>query len=104
VLPTCGLTAQVTVRNVVVDLADPAVQAALGSPRFTTFGAVKWPADALSIAADSGGPILVGLPCGDPDAGPCQPIPPALQRLRDDLLALAAAGAAQAACVESLRP
>jgi hypothetical protein len=103
VLPACGLTDQITVWNVGAGLADPAVKAALASPPYTTFGAVKWPADALSITSDSGGPIQVGLPCGDPDAGPCQPIPPALQRLRDDLQALAAAGVAQPACVELLK-
>jgi hypothetical protein len=104
VLPACGLTNQITVWNVGADLADPAVQAALASPPYTTFGAVKWPSDAWSIAADASGPILVGLPCGDPDAGPCQPIPPPLERLRDDLQALAVAGAAQPACVEQLKP
>jgi hypothetical protein len=101
-LPACGLPDQITVRNVVVDLADPAVKAAFASPPDTTFGLGGWPPDALTISTDTAGPIRVGLPCGDPDAGPCRPIPPALQRLRDDLLALAAAGMAQPACAELL--
>jgi hypothetical protein len=102
-LPACGLTDQITVRNVVVDLADPAVKAALASPSNTTFGAAHWPADALTVSTDAGNPIRIGLPCGAPDAGACRVIPPGLQRLRDDLQALAAAGVAQPACVELLK-
>jgi hypothetical protein len=105
VLPACGLPDQITVGNISADLAAPDVKPALAAPPYTTFGAVKWPSDAWYIAEDGGaGPIVVGLPCTDADAGPCQPIPAGLERLKGDLQGLVAAGAAQAACVDLLKP
>ena len=105
VLPVCGLPDQITAGNIGADLADPDVKHALAAPAYTTFGAVKWPSDAWIIAETGGaGPILVGLPCTDADAGSCQPIPAGLGRLKADLQAFAAAGVAQAACVDLLKP
>jgi hypothetical protein len=105
VLPVCGLPDQITVENIGADLADPDVKPALAAPPYTTYGAVKWPSDAWFIAEDGGaGPIMVGLPCIDADAGHCQPVPAGLGRLNTDLQALAATGAAQAACVDLLKP
>ena len=105
VLPVCGLPDQITTGNIGADLANPDVKSALAAPPYTTYGAVKWPSDAWFIAEDGrAGYILVGLPCTDGDAGHCQPIPPGLGRLKADLQALAAAGAAQAACVDLLKP
>jgi hypothetical protein len=103
VLPVCGLTDQIPVWNIGADLADPDVMAALASPPDTRFGAGPWSSEALFLATDGGGEILVGLPCTEPDAGPCKPIPPGLQRLKDNLRALAAAGAAQPDCVALLQ-
>jgi len=103
-LPPCGQTGQVTLWNVGVDLADPDVKAAFTAPPFTLFGAAPWPSDPWFITPDSGDTILVGQPCPLSDTGTCTPIPPGLQHLRDDLQALAAAGAAQPACVEALKP
>jgi hypothetical protein len=105
VLPVCGLPDQITLGNIVADLAAPDVKAALAAPPYTTFGAVNWPSDAWYIAKDGAtGHITVGLPCTVVDAGSCQPIPAGLERLKNDLQVLAAAGAAQGACVDLLKP
>ena len=103
-LPLCGPTDQITVWDIGAELADPDVKAALASPPYTLFGTAKWPSDEWSIAADGGGRVFVGLPCPSEDADTCQPIPPSLQRLKDDLQAIATAGAAQPVCVELLQP
>jgi hypothetical protein len=103
-LPPCGQTGQVTVWNVGVDLAYPDVKAAFAATSTTSFGAAPWPSSTWSITSNAGGSILVGQPCSSPDAGTCTPIPPGIQHLKDDLQALASAGAAQPACVEALKP
>jgi hypothetical protein len=103
-LPSCGLPDQVTVWNVGADLADPEVKAAFAATSTTSFGAVPWPSYTWSITSDTGGSVLVGQPCPSPGTGTCTPIPPGLQHLKDDLQALASAGAAQPACVEALKP
>ena len=101
----CTAVLVITVGNIGADMAAPDVKTALASSPDTTFGAVKWPSDAWYIVEDGGaGPVLVGLPCTDADAGPCQPIPAGMERLKDDLQALVVAGAAQAACVDLLKP
>jgi hypothetical protein len=103
-LPLCGLTDQVTLWNIGADLADPDVKTAFAGSSATSYGAAPWPSYTWSITSDAGGSMLVGQPCPSPDAGTCTPIPPGIQHLRDDLQALAAAGAAQPSCVEALKP
>ena len=45
-----------------------------------------------------GANILVGNPCPSPATSSCQPIPPGIQRLTDDLKSLAAAAVAASEC------
>jgi hypothetical protein len=99
-LPVCGLADQVTVWNIVTDLADPDVQSALASSSPVLFGVDSRPTGGIvwSIAEENQQAILVGSPCPSPTMDSCRPIPAGVQRLADDVKKLSEAMLAEPAC------
>jgi hypothetical protein len=90
-LPACGAPGVVSMSTIAQDLTDPTVQIVLRLTSSTTYGDDRTIMDApvWSITRAGGGKILVGYPCPVPATEWCQPIPPGIQRLADDLKSLA---------------
>jgi len=101
-LPTCGAPGVVSISTIAQDLTDADVQLAFGLTLSHVYGVDSRPSDGAvwSISRASGGNILVGNPCLSPMMNSCQPIPPGIQRLADDLKSLAAAAVAAPECAE----
>jgi hypothetical protein len=99
-LPACGASGVVSLSNIVADLADSDVQAALAASTPPLFGRDTRPMDGTvyQVALGSGGSMLVGWACASGSSSPCTTIPAGVQRLVDDLRSLATAMAAQPAC------
>jgi hypothetical protein len=99
-LPACGTPGVVSISTIAQDLTSTDVQAAFALTTSHVYGVDNRPVDGTvwSIARASGGNILVGSPCPSPVMSSCQPIPPGIQRLADDLKSLSAAVAASPAC------
>ena len=99
-LPACGAPGVVSISTIAQDLTSTDVQTAFALTTSHVYGIDSRPVDGTvwSIARASGGNILVGSPCPSPTMNSCQPIPPDIQRLADDLRSLAAAMAASPAC------
>jgi hypothetical protein len=99
-LPTCGSAGVVSISTIAQDLTDADVQLAFGLTTSRVYGIDSRPWDGAiwSITRAGGGNILVGNPCPSPATSSCQPIPPGIQRLTDDLKSLAAAAVAAPEC------
>jgi hypothetical protein len=98
--PACGAPAVVSISTIAQDLTSTDVQAGFALTTSHVYGVDNRPVDGTvwSIARASGGNILVGSPCPSPVMNSCQPIPPGIQRLADDLKSLVAAVAVSPAC------
>ena len=99
-LPACGASVVVSISTIALDLTDADVQFAFGITTPHVYGMDNRPSDGTvwSITRASGGNILVGNPCPSPNMNSCQPIPPGIQRLADDLRSLAYTAEALPAC------
>jgi hypothetical protein len=99
-LPACGAPGVVSISTIAQDLADADVQMAFALTTTHVYGVDSRPMDGTvwSITRAGGGNILVGSPCPSPTMNSCQPIPPGIQRLADDLKSMAAPMSASPAC------
>jgi hypothetical protein len=99
-LPACGTPGAVSISTIAQDLTSTDVQAAFALTTSHVYGVDNRPVDGTvwSITRASGGNILVGSPCPSPVMNSCQPIPPGIQLLADDLKSLAAAVAGSPPC------
>jgi hypothetical protein len=99
-LPACGASGVVSISTIAQDLTDADVQTAFALTTSHVYGVDSRPMDGTvwSITRAGGGNILVGSPCPSPTMNSCQPIPPGIQRLADDLKSLAAPMSASPAC------
>jgi hypothetical protein len=99
-LPTCGAAGVVSLSTIAQDLTDADVQFAFGLSTPHVYGVDNRPSDGAVwvINQASGGSIFVGTPCPSPVMNSCQPIPPGIQRLADDLKTLATAASAAPEC------
>jgi hypothetical protein len=99
-LPACGAPGVVSLSTIAQDLTDADVQTAFALTTSHVYGVDSRPMDGTvwSITRAGGGNILVGSPCPSPTMNSCQPIPPGIQRLADDLKSLAAPMSASPAC------
>ena len=88
-LPQCGDPAAIDIGDIIADLGDPAVQAALlgTDPSPLLFGLDTRPVDSPIFSIKRGArEMLIGAPCNG--ASGCAEIPPALAKLENDLVAL----------------
>jgi len=99
-LPACGAPGVVSISAIAQDLTDADVQMAFALTTSHVYGVDSRPVDGAvySISRASGGNILVGSPCPSPVMDSCQPIPPGIQRLADDLRNLAYAMVSSPEC------